>query len=118
VQLGVTLIAGAQTAEVVQPCEGALDDPPLGAQARAMLDATPGDRWLDTARSERPTVLGMVIAAVGEQPLGSPAGSSGLASDRADPIEQREQLGDVIALAASECDPQRDAVSVGDQMML
>jgi Plasmid pRiA4b ORF-3-like protein len=89
VQFGVTLIAGAQSAKVVQPRKGALDDPPLCAEARAMLDAAPGDRWRDAARSERPTVPVVVIAAVGEQPLGTPAGTSGLAGDRADPIEQR-----------------------------
>src|SRR5688572_1348367 len=67
VQLGSPFVAGAQAPEVVQPGEGALDDPALAAQPGAVLDAAPGDHGLDAALPEQPAVLVEVIAAVGQQ---------------------------------------------------
>ena len=37
-QLGAPLVADAQLAQVMQPGEGALHDPALGTQARAVFD--------------------------------------------------------------------------------
>jgi hypothetical protein len=65
-------------------------------------------------------VLVVVIATVGQQPIGLLAWPSDLSGDRP-PVEifdQREQLGDVVALPAGEADRQRDAAGVDKQMVL
>jgi hypothetical protein len=60
----------------------------------------------------------MVIATIGEEPLGTSSRTSGLAGDWADAVDQRQQLGDVVAVSAGQADRKRNAVRVGDQMVL
>jgi len=60
----------------------------------------------------------VVIAAVGEQALGALAGPTRLAGDRADGVDQRQQLRHVVALPAGQADRQRDATRIGDQVVL
>jgi hypothetical protein len=62
--------------------EAALDDPALCAQARSVLDAAPGDDRLDPASPQQAAVLVVVIAAIGQQPVGLLARSTPLAFDR------------------------------------
>ena len=54
----------------------------------------------------------MVIAAVGEEPLGTSSRTSGLAGDWADAVDQRQQLGDVVAVPAGQADRKRNAVRI------
>ncbi|GAB7101738.1 hypothetical protein JCM4814A_00520 [Streptomyces phaeofaciens JCM 4814] len=46
------------------------------------------------------------------------AGPANPAADRRDRIEQRQQLSDVVAVAAGQQERERGAVPVGDQMVL
>jgi hypothetical protein len=66
----------------VQVREAAFDDPALGAEAGAVLDAAPGDDRLDPSDPEQPAVLVVVIATVGEDEVGLLAGPADLAGDR------------------------------------
>ena len=118
--LGVALVADPEAAEVVQVREAALDDPALLAQPRAVLGLAPRDDRLDPARPQQPPILVEVIAAIGEQPVGLLARSTGLACDGAgvQVVEQRQQLGDVVAVAAGQCDRERDAGRVDEEMVL
>lgn len=118
VQLGVSLIADSQAPQVVKPGESSLDDPALFAQVRAVHGAAPGDHGLHAPRPELAAVLVMVIPPVGEEPLGAPSWTPRAAGDRADTIDQRQQLSDVVAVPAGQADRERNAVGVGDQMVL
>ena len=60
----------------------------------------------------------MVIAAVGEEPLSALARTSPLAGDGTYSVDQRQQLCDVVAIAASQADRERNPIGVGDQMVL
>jgi hypothetical protein len=62
----------------------------------------------------------VVIATVGKQPVGLSAWPSDLASDRpaVQVFQQRDQLGDVVALPAGEGDRKRDAAGVNKQVVL
>jgi hypothetical protein len=42
----------------------------------------------------------VVVAAIGDDLLGATTGPADLASHRRDPLEERDQLGDVVAVAA------------------
>ena len=59
--------ADEESAAVVQPSEGAFDDPALAAESGAMLGLAASDRWLDAALPEQATVLVVVVAAVSDQ---------------------------------------------------
>ena len=60
----------------------------------------------------------VVVAAVGEQLPRSAAGPAAPAPDRRDGVDQREELGDVVAVAAGQGDRERDAAGVADQVVL
>jgi len=99
VEVGVALPADAQTSELVQPGEAALHDPTLGAKPRAVLLAAPGDQGLDAASPKLTAVLVVVIAPIGEQPIGA-----GPLGKRREAIDQRQELGDVVAVPAGQGD--------------
>lgn len=80
---GVAFVADSEAAEVVQVGEAAFDDPPLFAQAGAVLDAAAGDDRGDSAGAQSAAVDVEVIATVGQQPIGLLAWSSCFALDRA-----------------------------------
>lgn len=100
--------------------EAALDDPALTAEPRPVWRAAASDHGRDPERSQESPVLVVVIAAVGEQPVGLLAWPSGLAGDRpaVQVLEQRDQLGDVVAVAAGEADRKWNAAGVDEQMVL
>ena len=116
---GVALVAGSQAAEVVQVREAALDDPALGAQSGAVVAAAARDHGFDAALPEQPAVLVVVIATIGQDQVGLLARPAAFAGDRpgVQVVEQRQQLGDVIAVAAGQRDGQRDAGGVDEQVV-
>lgn len=120
VDLWVAFVAGAQAAEVVQVREAAFDDPAFAAEVGAVLDAAFGDDGFDPAGPEQAAVLVVVIAAIGEEPVGLAAWAAWLARDRlgVQLLEQRDQLRDVVAVAAGQRDRERDPGRVNEEMVL
>ena len=116
--VAAAFVACAQSLEGVQPGEAALDDPALTAQAGAVGDAAAGDPRSDPALSELSAVDVVVVAAVGEQLPRSAAGAAAPSPDRRDAVGQRDELGDVVAVAAGQADRERDAAGIADQVVL
>jgi hypothetical protein len=112
-----SLVAGAQALERVEPGEGSFDDPADLAQPGGVRDAAAGDARDDAALAQEPAVLVEVIAAGGEQLVGLAPRPPAPAADRGDRVEQREQLGDVVAVPAGQRDRERDAVGADDQVV-
>ena len=113
-----TVGADEQPAAVVEPGEGALDDPPLTTQAGAVLGLAAGDDRLDAEPPDEAAVLVVVVAAVGDQQLRPTAWPTDTATHRWHSVEQLQQLGHVVAVAAGERPGQRDAAAVYEQMVL
>jgi len=65
-------------------------------------------------------VLVVVISAVGQDTVGFLAWPAGLTGDGplAKVFDQRQQLGDIVAIAAGQADRERDAAGVDMEMML
>jgi hypothetical protein len=65
-------------------------------------------------------VFVVVVAAIGEKQVGLLARPSALASDRpgVEIVQQRQELGDVVAVAAGQRDGQRDARGIDEQVVL
>ncbi len=118
--LGVALVACSEAPEVVQVSETALHDPALAAQARTMRCTAAGDDGCDPESPEQPTVLVVVIATVGEEPVGLLSWPSDLSGDRpaVEVFDQWQQLGDIVAMPAGEADRQGDAAGIDKQMVL
>ncbi len=117
-EIGASLIAGAEPFELVQPGEGALDDPAHLAQSGTVGDAASGDQRLDAAFPQQAAVFVEVVAPVRIQPAGLAAGTSPSSPNRRDRVEQRQELGDVVPVTAGEGDGERGSVPVDDQVVL
>ena len=77
-----------------------------------------GEQRRDPPLAERLPVRVGAVAAVAEQCLGSPPRAAGEAGDRGDTVEQRQQLGDVVAVAAGQRPSERCPVRVGQEVVL
>jgi len=119
VNCGVAFVADAQTAKVVQVRKAALNDPALGSQPRAVPCPPAADDRCDPTGPQQAAVLVMVIASVREEAVGFLAGAAALAGDGPgmQVIEQRDQLGDVVAIAGGERNGKRDAGRIDQQMV-
>jgi len=118
VDLGAAVVADEQPFEVVQPGEGALDDPAVAAETGAVLGLAPGDLRRDSSLAELAPVLVVVVAAVGRDPVGTTTRSADLAAHRRDPLNQRDQLGYVVAVATRERPGERDPGRVDQKVVL
>ena len=118
--LGDALVARSQAAEVVQVREAALDHPALAPEARAVAGAPTGDPVADPPGPQDAPVLVVVIAAVGKDKIRLLARPADPAGDRAGGkvIQERHQLGDVVAVAAGERDRQGDSRGIDQEMVL
>lgn len=83
-----------------------------------MLGLTTGDLGLDLARAELAPVLVVVVAAVGGDPLGASAWPADLAAYWRDALDERDELGDVVAVAARDRPGERDPGRVYEKVML
>ena len=109
--------AEQQSAAVVEPGEGALDDPAVTSDAGAVFGLPSRDHRLDPALPDQPAVLVVVVAAVSDDAVGPPPRPAGPAADRRHLVEQCEQLGDVVAIAACERPGERQAAAVYEEVL-
>ena len=59
-------IAGGKPSELVQPGEGAFDDPAVAAESGAVLGLASRDAVGDSALAQQAPVLVVVVATIGE----------------------------------------------------
>src|SRR5258708_15663673 len=109
--------AEEEPAAVVEPGEGALDDPALASEPGAVFGLASCDHGFDASLPDEATVLVVVVAAVGDDAVRSPPGPTDTAAYGRHPIEQRQQLGDVVAVAARQRPGQREAAAVYEEML-
>ena len=110
--------ADEQPAAVVEPGEGALDDPADAAESGAVLALAACDLGCDPAVAQLPAVLVLVVAAVSDQYLRPASWPPDTTADWRHSVEQLDQLRDVVAVAARERPGERDPAAVYEQMVL
>ena len=108
----------AQATEPVQVGESSLDDPALGAKTGAVLGTAAGDLRLHAEVPDQAAVLVVVVAAVGQHHIRAAPGPAAFAPHRRHGLQERDQLSDVVAVAASQGRGERNTRGVGDQVML
>jgi hypothetical protein len=118
VDLGSAVVAEEQSLEVVQPGEGPLDDPTYAAESGAVLGLASSDLWCDPPGSELAAVLVVVVAAVGGDALGPLSWPADLATHGWHTVDERDQLGDVVAVAAGERPGERKPGGLDQEMVL
>jgi hypothetical protein len=118
VNVVVAVGADEEAAAVVEPGEGALDDPTLTTQPRAVFGLAAGNDRLDAALPDEAPILVVVVAAVRDQRPRAASWAADAIADGRDPIEQFEELGNVVTVAASERPGERSATAVYEQVVL
>jgi hypothetical protein len=118
VDLVAAVVADEQPFEFVQPGEGALDDPAGAAEAGAVFGFAAGDLRCDPALAELAAVGRVVVAAVCGQARGPSPRPADTSAYRRHRIDQRDQLRDVVAVAACDRPGERDPARVYEKVML
>jgi len=118
VDVGAAFVAQAQAAVLVEPGDGAFDDPALSAEAGAVRAVLAGDQCFDPERSQFVEDTVVVVAAVTEDALGSALGRSGLAAHGWDRTDEVEQLACVWPVGGGQDRGERNPVRVADQVVL
>ena len=103
---------------MVEPGKGALDHPAHGAQPGAVCGPSSGDHGRDASLADQTAVLVVVIASVGDDSVRSSARSAHGAFDRRNPVKERDQLGDVVAVAPGDREGERDPGRVDQEVVL
>ena len=118
VDVGAAFVADEQAFHSVEPAEGAFDDPAVAAEAGAVALVAVGEQRRDPTFAKGLPVRVGAVATVAEEHPGSSPGPAREAADRGDAVEQRQQLGDVVAVAARQRPGQWCPVRVGQEVML
>ncbi len=95
-------VADAQAPVLVQPSDRAFHDPTLLAEAGAVRALRPGDLRLDAPPAQLAAPVARVVSAVAVQLARPTARTAAAAAQRRDRVDEREQLRDVVAVAAGE----------------
>ncbi len=111
-------IACAQTSELMQPGDGALNDPARDAQAAAVLGVATSNERIDAASSQGISMRLRVVATISLHEIGLATRTTRLASDRGNRIDQWQQLRNVVAVGFGKNDAQRNALCVAEDVVL
>ncbi len=110
--------ADPQAAERVQVSERASLDTALSARTGAVLGTAVVDQRLHTEIRDRTAVLVVIVAAVAQHHVPPAPGPAAPAPHRRHRFEQRDELGDIVAVATGQGGGQRRSGGVGDQVVL
>ena len=116
--LGAAVVADEEPFEVVEPGEGAFDDPAVAAKPGAVLGLAAGDLVLDASLTELAAVLVVVVASIGSDAFGATAWPADLAAHWRHLGYQWDQLGDVVAVPARDAPGKREAGAVYQEVVL
>ena len=116
--VGAAVEANEQSAPLVEPGEGAFHDPAVTPEAGAVFGLATRDLGPDAALPQLLAVALGVVAAVGEETVGPATRPTDTAAHRRDQIDERQQLGDVVAVCAGQRPGQWEPASVGQEVVL
>lgn len=114
---GATLVTHIQPAKAVEPRHGAFDDPACAPEATPMVRPTFGQLRLNAPPVEFVAVRLRVVRPVSLDQLWFSDGAAGTSAQRRHRIDQREQLGDVVAVGGGQRRDERNSLRVGENVM-
>jgi hypothetical protein len=89
-----------EPAEVLQPGKGTVDNPPHAPESEPYSVARRAITGFTPRCHSFAAVLVVVVATIGDHLVRALARPAAFARDDADPIDEREQLGHVVAISA------------------
>jgi hypothetical protein len=118
VNTGSTFVAQVEATEPMQPGQCAFDDPPRPTEPTAMGRATFGELSVDPAAVQRVAMRLRVVAPIALNQGRLADRATWTSAQRRDRVDQRQQLGDVVAIGGGQQRRQRDAASLGENVVL
>lgn len=115
--VGPTFEANAKTTEVVKPRVSTFDHPAEFAQTTAVLCPAPGDHRLDAAFAKFPAMWFGVVAAIGVNDFGLLKRPATYTANRRNGIDERQQLGDIVAVRAGQDGTDGDAIGIDEDVV-
>ena len=115
---GPSVVADEQPFELVQPGEGAFDHPAVASEPGAVRGLPPRDLGFDPALAQLAPLRLVVVGAVAGDTVGAPPRPADLAAHRRHTVDERDQLGDVVAVAAREPPGERDPGRLDEEVLL
>ena len=112
------LVSDRQPAKPMQPGKRSFHDPAGAAKSTAMGDAAVGQLRENPSPMERVSMRLRGIAAVALNQLGFAERRSATAAERRHRVDERQQLGEIVAIGGGQRRDERNPVRVGENMML
>ena len=116
--VGAAVVADEQPFELVQPGEGAFDHPAVSADTGSVRRVATRDLGSDPTLAELAPLWLEVVATIGSDSLRSLSRPADFAAHRRHAIDERDQLGDVVAVATRERPRERDPGRIDEEVVL
>jgi hypothetical protein len=108
----------AQSSELMQPGDSALDHPTGFAQATAMCGASTGNLSVDPPLSEQCAQGVRIVGTIGLNERGFVLECTAQTANRRDCFHQGHELGDVVTVGARQNHRKRDTLGVREEVVL
>jgi hypothetical protein len=118
VNISPPFIANAQAAKLEQPAQRTFDDPAGFAQATAVRCALAGQAVGHTQAAEPAMMSGIAVGAISLQDVWTLTWPAGFSLQGWNGCHQQAQPLAVVHLSAAELNAQRNALGIGEKMML
>src|SRR5487761_2631379 len=118
VNAGQPFVSDSEPAKPMQPCDGSFDDPAGFSQAAAVFGSASRNLRLDAWRLESRSMRVRIVAAISLDEVRFALRTPRLARDRGNRLDQRQQLGDIVAVGLGQNDRERNAFRVGEDVVL
>jgi hypothetical protein len=118
VNRGPTFVAHVQAAKPMEPGQRAFDDPPRATEPTAMGRSALGELGVNPAAMQGVAMRLRIVASVALDQRRLADGPTGTAAERRNRVDQRQELGNVVAVGGGQQSGQRDAPRLGENVVL
>jgi hypothetical protein len=109
-------VADRESAEAVEPGEGALDDPSMSAELLGAFHSAPSNARHDVAPPASVVAAAVVVGFVGVQLVRAAARPAALAADRRNGVDQHLERHAVVDVCASQQEGERNTAAIGREV--
>jgi hypothetical protein len=118
VNTGPTFVAHVEAAKTMEPSQRAFHDPPRAPEPTAMGRAALGELGVNPAAMQRVAMRLRIVAPVALNQPRLAHGPTPTAAEWRNRVDQWQELGDVVAVRGGQQGRQRDAVRLGENVVL
>lgn len=111
-------VSHAESSELMKPANRALHNPAQDPESTSVAGVSARDECADSSFGQFDFVRRGVIRPIGNDIARATLGTPHFSSHRWNRVDKRDQLGHIVAVCAGDGEGKRNALSVGDEMVL